>query len=159
MGRWRNDAVATATMRALMAGNAGTTADSFDWQVAVDSWNDGRLLGGGTGFVRGGGVGFRQDCYDRVWPAFKRVAQDLATGPTIVREDGFMSGGRLSRPYRASIDGRCFRRSTWDEGPDAAVAVLFDQSDSMACCLNVFLPVGAALVDALRAAPNVEVAM
>lgn len=157
MARWRNDAVAGATTRALTAANNGITTDSFDWQGAADSWIDGGILGGGTGVVRG--VGFRQDCYDRVWPAFKRVAQDLTTGPTIVREDGFMSGGRLSRPYRASIDGRCFRRSNWEEGPDAAVAVIFDQSGSMADCLDVFLPVGAALVDALRAAPNVEVAM
>jgi hypothetical protein len=157
MAGWTNAAMAGATARAMATANGGTIPDSFDWEQAADQWRDGGILGGGT--VSGGGVGFRQDCYDRVWPAFKRVAQDLATGPTIVREDGFLNGGRLSRPHRAAIDGRCFRRSSWVDGPDAAVAVVFDQSGSMAGCLDVFLPVGAALVDALRAAPNVEVAM
>ena len=39
------------------------------------------------------------------------------------------------------------------------IVLCIDQSGSMAGCLDVFLPVGAALADALRAAPNVEVAV
>jgi hypothetical protein len=105
------------------------------------------------------GIRFRQDLYDAVWPAFKQVARGLSVGPVLLREDGFRSGGRLSRPYRAAIDGRCFRRSSVEEGPGAAVAVIFDQSSSMAGCLGAFLGVGAALVDALRAVPKVEVAV
>src|SRR5205823_6034642 len=102
-------------------------------------------------------VEFRQDCYEKAWPAFKRVAQDLLTAPTIVRENGFISGGRLSRPHRASIDGRCFQRCSWEDSPSAAVALVFDQSASMRDRLPVFLPVGAALADALRSNAGVEV--
>jgi hypothetical protein len=157
MTGWANAAMVAAAGRALVAAGRGTIPDSFDWEQAADQWCDGDILHRGVGSVSRGG--FRQDCYEQVWPAFKRVSQDLATGPTVVREDGFLSGGQLSRPHRAAIDGRCFRRSSWQEGPGASVAVIFDQSGSMANCLDVFLPVGAALADALRAVPNVEVAI
>ncbi len=156
MAGWTSTAMSAAKRRALVAATGGAISDSFEWEQAADEWFDGGILGGGSTFRH---VAFRQDCYDQVWPAFKRVARDLATRPPSGREEGCLTGGRMSRPPRAAIDGRCFRRSSWEDGPDAAVAVVFDQSESMAECLDVFLPVGAALADALRSAPNVEVAI
>lgn len=155
MANWTNDALSKATARALQAADDGAIPDSFDWVDAVDNYQSGAIS-----LPRARNtVAYRQECYDHVWPAFKRVAKNLILGPTICREDGFMSGGRLGRPYRALIDGRCFQRVSRDEGPDVAISVVFDLSESMAHCLSVFLPVGAALVDALNAVPEIQVAM
>jgi hypothetical protein len=157
IARWRQDASNAASRRAVAASQGRALPDTFEWEKAADRWQDGAILGQqGASRTR---VGFRQDCYDQVWPAFRQVALALASDPTLLKESGFLSGGRLARPHRAAIDGRCFRRSSWEEGPEAAVALVFDQSNSMVACLDVFLPVGAALADALLAAPNVSIAI
>jgi hypothetical protein len=90
------------------------------------------------------------ECYNKVLPAFRQTCRTFEIGRTIAFEEGHRSGGRLSRPYRALIDGKCFRRICEEQGPEGAVAILFDHSDSMADSLGVFLPVGVALADALK---------
>lgn len=154
---WFQTVIEWATRRALANKNSCAIPVSVDRRLTANQGGDGSIVGGSVGSYAG--IGFRQNYYDQVWPAFKRLAQNLSTGPSLSHQDGFLNGGRLSRPHRAEIDGKCFRRSFWDEDSDAAVAIIFDQSYSMALRLGVFLPVGVALADALQAVPNVKVAI
>lgn len=111
------------------------------------------------GMFRGPKVGYRPDCYERVYPPFRRTVAALLTGPTLVREDGHRTGRRVGQPHRAATDGKCFRKTSWDDGPGYAVALVFDQSESMQPILPMFLPVGEALADALATDPATEVAI
>ncbi len=102
---------------------------------------------------------FHQECYDAVYPAFRSAARALADGPILVRQEGHRTGRRLSRPHRAVLDGRGFRRRVWEDASSTAVALVFDHSGSMGGSLPVFLPVGAALADALSLDPATEIAL
>ena len=79
--------------------------------------------------------------------------------PTQCFEHGRTAGSRITRPVRARTDGRCFRGKAVEEDPGGAFGLVFDHSFSMRRDLGVFLPVGAALADALASAPDVEVAL
>ena len=92
---------------------------------------------------------FDQACYTRAYPIFKRSLREYPIGESISREEGLQIGSRLSRPGRAFVDGKCFQRRIRQVSADAAVAVLLDQSGSMADMLPTFLGAGAAFVDAI----------
>ncbi len=101
-------------------------------------------------------VGFDQSVYDHVLSPFRQTARRLTSSAIIEVETGLKSG-RLSRPSRAFVDGRCFRRTTMGSTPSAAVAVAIDHSYSMLANLSSFLPVGLALINSISAIPGVEV--
>jgi hypothetical protein len=109
------------------------------------------------GGVRGAAVKYQESVYHRVFPSFRRTVAALLHGPTMTREDGHRTGRLLGKPHRSATDGRCFRRTLWDDGPGYAIAVVVDQSESMQAHMGVFLPVAEAFADALTSDPLTEV--
>jgi hypothetical protein len=105
-------------------------------------------------------VGFDHAVYARMVPLFRQSARDLVSEETTYFETKQLNG-RMWSPVRAAIpgDGRAFRRRTYVETTEATVAMLFDCSHSTKLLLPTFLPVAAALCDAIRAQSGVEVAL
>jgi hypothetical protein len=173
LGRWRQAARDALLTQGADAAAGGTAANHDDWAGAVagpanaDPGEGGDDDGGpapddpppasATGIPENL-IGYDEECYRRVLPVFRQTARALPIGQTVSFEEGHQTGGRLSRPHRAMIDGKCFRRLQQDEGTEGAIALVFDHSDSMAGALAVFLPVGVALADAL-AGVGLEVAV
>jgi Mg-chelatase subunit ChlD len=125
--------------------------------VAEDDWAAG-LAAAGPG-AEGEAPPFREDVYAALAPAYRQAARLIETGPSRVAEEGHRTGGRLARPHRARINGRAFRRTVWDEGPEAAVALVFDCSGSMLGRLGLVLPAGQALAEALAARDGIAVGL
>lgn len=172
MGEWYQRVVAAAVGRAGCTPRADADADpvadrpdsAFD-DDDDDDFDDEDESGesvAGSGLLDDedeDDVEFDEESYRQLAPSFRGLARLLAGGPSIAYEEGFSSGCRLSRPHRALIDGKCFRRRTFEEAAEAAVALAIDHSFSMEHLLGEFLPVAAAMADALDALPDVEVAV
>jgi hypothetical protein len=115
--------------------------------ISLD-WKDEELLD----------IEFNEEMYERVRSVFAVTARNLTSIPTIRFENGHRSGLRITQPHRALIDGRVFRRTSFEDVPAAAVAMLMDHSHSMHSDLAKLLPVSAGMTDALHALPDVNVA-
>jgi hypothetical protein len=158
MKQWRKAVVREAGEEAQIAESTGIEANCDDWRQACKPPLDpfSRLR---AAMAACESVTYDESCYRRLFPAFRRQALTLARGPDLTVEYGHASGSRLGRPHRALTDGKCFRRTITDEGTNAAFALAFDHSHSMCEELGSFLPVGAALAEALAAVPDVELSL
>jgi hypothetical protein len=140
-GFWRRAACDSAVAHGLAT--RSVSAVSVDWQDALNP----PIADDAEPQL----IPFDEAIYEAILPAFRRTCRRVPAGEQRHLVHGQLSG-RLTRPYRAGIDGRIFARSSVEAGDEAAVALVFDHSMSMAGLLGAFLPVGLALGQSMREA-------
>mgnify|MGYP003390216177 CR=1 FL=1 len=168
-GHWRRVVVTAASDQAQRDAQEGQTETATDWSHGLDNSSEATSETSSETYadiiaahvliadlLARRPIRFDQSVYDHVLPPFRQTARRLTSSAIIEVETGLKSG-RLSRPSRAFVDGRCFRRTTMESTPSASVAVAIDHSYSMLANLSSFLPVGLALINSISAIPGVEV--
>ncbi|NUQ66061.1 MAG: VWA domain-containing protein, partial [Pirellulales bacterium] len=187
---WRQAAAASSVAAASGDGTPDVATDwvcvlreadpRFDpWGGKPHSGPDGTAGGAGNCGSRGGGqpaprpqrfspcrrysgrnrVEFDERSYREVFSQIRASTRMLAAD-RILQYEPYTRTGRMHRPHRAMIDGRCFRKAHLEiEMDSTALAMLVDASHSMDTCLGRFLPMAAACADALDSMPGVALAV
>lgn len=154
---WREKGIEKASARGGAAPTtSGTTVFHDDWKAAIEPE---KTLDTDHASSDLPSKELDKDVYTRLSGPFRRTVRTMVESTTETIVEGYVAGGRLSRPYRAPIDGKCFRRSFPEPDQEAAVALLLDHSFSMASILPLVLGVARAVVEALGELRGVEVAV